>query len=118
MKKYNLHGLTTVNVELTDLCNKNCWMCGRRKIEKDYPELVKKYGYMDFELVKKIAEQLPPNIVVQLHNNGEPLLYPKIGEAIKLFGKQITSFDRDGCFACGCNGIPCLSSSRSNLFSL
>ena len=24
------NGLTTVNLELTNRCNKRCWMCGRR----------------------------------------------------------------------------------------
>ena len=85
------NGLTTVNVELTSRCNKNCWMCGRRKVERDYPELILKYGDMDFDLVTKIAEQLPPNIVVQLHNNGEALLYPRFGEAVKLFNRQIAN---------------------------
>ena len=83
------NGLTTVNVELTSRCNKSCWMCGRRKIDKDYPEIALKYGDMDFELVKKIAAQLPDDIVAQLHNNGEPLLYPYFGKAAKLFKKQI-----------------------------
>ena len=31
--KNNLNGLTNVNIELTNKCNKCCWMCGRRKIE-------------------------------------------------------------------------------------
>jgi len=92
----NFNGLTTVNVELTSLCNKNCWMCGRRKTERDYPELVLKYGHMDFELVEKIANELPPGIVVQLHNNGEPLLYPRFGEAAKLFDKQIKNIVTNG----------------------
>jgi len=96
MKKSNLYGLANVNVELTSRCNKNCWMCGRRKVEREYPELALKYGDMDFELVKKIASQLPPNIVVQLHNNGEPLLYPRFGEAVKLFNKQITNIVTNG----------------------
>ena len=92
----SFNGLTTVNIELTSLCNKNCWMCGRRKIDREYPKLAIKYGHMDFELVKNIAEQLPRNIVVQLHNNGEPTLYPRLGEAIKLFNKQITNFVTNG----------------------
>ena len=96
MKLEGLPGLAVVNVELTSRCNKSCWMCGRRKIERDYPELVLKYGDMDFNLIEKIAEQLPPNIVVQLHNNGEPTLYPQLGDAIKLFDEQITSFDTNG----------------------
>jgi len=92
----NFNGLTTVNVELTSRCNKNCWICGRRKRERDNPEIIKDYGDMDFALVKKIAEQLPPNIVVQLHNNGEPLLYPRFGEAVLLFKRQITNIVTNG----------------------
>lgn len=90
------NGLTAVNVELTNRCNKNCWMCGRRKIEKEYPEIAMRYGDMDFELVKSISEQLPEGIVVQLHNNGESLLYPRFGHAVKLFGKQIKCLDTNG----------------------
>jgi len=96
MKVYNLDGLCNINVELTSRCNKSCWMCGRRKVERDYPELTLKYGDMDFSLVKKIAQQLPPNIVVQLHNNGEALLYKRFGDAVKLFRKQITNVVTNG----------------------
>jgi len=92
----NLHGLGNINVELTSRCNKNCWCCGRRKVERDYPELMLKYGDMDFELVKKIADQLPPNVVVQLHSNGEGTLYPKFGEAVRLFHRQITNIVTNG----------------------
>lgn len=80
-----LNGLGNVNVELTNRCNKNCWMCGRRKADREHPKLVLEYGNMDFELVEKIASHMPPEVVVQLHNNGEPLLYPRFGDAVKLF---------------------------------
>lgn len=96
MDRYVFNGLANVNVELTNRCNKKCWMCGRRKVEKDYPELVLKYGDMDFQLVEKIASQLPPDIVVQLHNNGEGLLYPRFGDAVRLFHKQITNIVSNG----------------------
>lgn len=96
MKSFNFPGLTTINVELTSRCNKNCWMCGRRKTDREYPELALQYGDMDFELVKKIAKQLPPRIVVQLHNNGEGLLYPRFGEASKLFKHQIRNIVTNG----------------------
>lgn len=92
----DLYGLTTVNVELTSRCNKNCWMCGRRRTDKEFPEIALQYGDMDFDLVKRIAKQLPPNIVVQLHNNGEPLLYPRFREAASLFGHQIKCIDTNG----------------------
>ncbi|MBI4620258.1 MAG: hypothetical protein HY739_08870 [Desulfobacterales bacterium] len=87
------NGLYCINLELTSRCNKNCWMCGRRKIDREYPEIAMNYGDMDLELVKKIAKQLPEGIVVQFHNNGEPLLYPRFGEAIRLFKDQIKCVD-------------------------
>ena len=60
-------------------------MCGRRKVDREYPDLALEYGDMDFALLEKIATEVPAGIVVQLHNNGEPLLYPRFGEAVKLF---------------------------------
>jgi radical SAM protein with 4Fe4S-binding SPASM domain len=91
-----MNGLTTVNVELTDRCNKSCWMCGQRQYEKQHPDIIKQYGEMEFKLVEKIASELPENIVVQFHNYGEPLLYSKFGEAVKLFSKQIRSVTTNG----------------------
>jgi MoaA/NifB/PqqE/SkfB family radical SAM enzyme len=96
MIERGLNGLVNINVELTSRCNKSCWMCGRRKVEQDYPELLLEYDDMDFEVVRKIAEQLPANIVVQLHNNGEPLLYPRFGDAVRLFNRQITNIVTNG----------------------
>lgn len=92
----SLWALTTINVELTSLCNKSCWICGRRKIDREYPELAIHYGNMDFALVEKIAEETPQGIVVQLHNNGEPLVYPRFGEAARLFDKQIKNIVTNG----------------------
>ncbi|MFH1760329.1 MAG: radical SAM/SPASM domain-containing protein, partial [bacterium] len=85
-----------INVEITNRCNKKCWMCGRRKVERDYPDLTLSYGDMEWEMVKNIAGQLPKNVVVQLHNNGEALLYPKFGEAVNLFKNQITNIVTNG----------------------
>ena len=87
------NGFYSLHLELTSRCNKNCWMCGRRKIDREYPEIETNYGDMDFELVKKIARQLPEGIVVQFHNNGEPLLYHGFGEAVKSFKSQIKCVD-------------------------
>jgi len=87
------NGLSVVNIEITSRCNKNCFCCGRRKLEK-----LKKtdWGDIDFKLLKIIAEQLPENIIVQFHFNGESLLYPKFGDAIKLFPNQIKCLDTNG----------------------
>ncbi|ETR65402.1 MAG: hypothetical protein OMM_14319 [Candidatus Magnetoglobus multicellularis str. Araruama] len=71
-------------------------MCGRRKIDAEYPEIALKYGHMDFDLVKKISSELPDDIVVQFHNNGEPLLYPRFGEAVSLFSRQIRCMNTNG----------------------
>ena len=87
------NGLYCIHLELTSNCNKNCWMCGRRKIDREYPEIAMNYGDMDSELIKKISDQLPEGIVVQFHNNGEPLLYPRFAEAVRLFKNQIKCFD-------------------------
>ena len=90
-----LNGLTNVNVELTSRCSKSCWMCGRRKIERDYPELAQ-WGDMDYELVKSISGRIPRGIVVQFHDNGEPLLYPSLAGALNLFKAQIRCLDTNG----------------------
>jgi MoaA/NifB/PqqE/SkfB family radical SAM enzyme len=96
MSENGLWGLGNINIELTSRCNKECWMCGRRKVDKEFPHLALNYGDMDFSLVEKIASQLPPNIVVQLHNNGEALLYPRFGEAARLFNRQIVNIVSNG----------------------
>jgi len=94
--RYAFAGLTTINVELTSRCNKSCWMCGRRRVENEYPQLALAYGDMDFALVERIAAQLPPRTVVQLHNNGEALMYPRFGDVVHLFQKQITNVVTNG----------------------
>ena len=85
--------MSNVNVELTSRCNKNCWMCGRRRLETTYPEIVNNYGDMRIPLVSKIANELPNGVVVQFHNNGEPLLYPNFGTAVAYFERQIKCVD-------------------------
>ena len=96
MDNISLNGLGNINIELTSRCDKSCWMCGRRKVEKEFPELALEYGDIDFDLLENISKQLPSNIVVQLHNNGESLLYPRFGDAVRLFNKQITNIVTNG----------------------
>jgi len=88
----SITGLTFAHIELTSKCNKSCWMCGRRKLEEISPEKCN-WDDMNFRLVKKIAPQLPRGIIVHLHNNGEPLMYPLLREALLLFGRQIRCFN-------------------------
>lgn len=90
----NLAGLSNINIELTSRCNKSCWMCGRRKVEGSDKAI--KYGDIDFNLLEKIAKQLPSNITVQFHRDGEPLLYPNFGKAVKLFANKITNVVTNG----------------------
>ena len=69
------NGLYCIHLELTSRCNKKYWMCGRRKTDREYPKIAMNYDDMDFEFVKKIAQQLLEGIVVQFHNNGEQGCY-------------------------------------------
>jgi radical SAM protein with 4Fe4S-binding SPASM domain len=91
---YNLAGLSVASVELSSFCNKvpGCFMCGRRKLEKEHPELCQ-WGNMDIGLVDLIAKQLPSNIIVSLHGNGDPLCYPRLKEALHRFKRQIRVFN-------------------------
>ena len=90
------NGLTTVNIELTNRCNKNCWMCGRRKIEAENPGKIMFDKDIEMGLLERISAQLPPDIVVQFHNNGEPLMYEELPRALDLFKRQIRCFDTNG----------------------
>ena len=89
-------GLVSVIIELTSRCNKNCWMCGGRKLEREKSELAVERGDMEFSLLKKIARQLPKGIVVEFHRDGEPMVYPRFGEAIELFRNQVTTMITNG----------------------
>lgn len=91
-----LNGLGTINIELTSRCNKNCWMCGRRKVDRDYPDLALDYGDMDFDLLQSIAKQIPEDITVQFHRDGDALMYPRFGDAVKLFPKNIRNIVTNG----------------------
>jgi len=93
----NTYGMpATINIELTNRCNKNCWMCGRRKQEQD-PSLPKMSpAHMDYELLRKIAGEIPPGCTIQFHNNGEPLLYPRLKDALKLFPYNLRCLDTNG----------------------
>jgi MoaA/NifB/PqqE/SkfB family radical SAM enzyme len=51
---------------------------------------------MDFELIERIASQIPTGVTVQLHNNGEPLLHPYFKEAALMFNHCFTTFDTNG----------------------
>jgi len=71
-------------------------MCGRRQREKEKDLQQMNHGDMDFLIVKTAAFSLPVNTVVQLHNNGEPLLYEQFGKAVEQFYRQITNIVTNG----------------------
>jgi radical SAM protein with 4Fe4S-binding SPASM domain len=59
-------------IEPTNYCNLRCSMCPRKLMKR-------KIGYMDFELFKKIIDEVKEyNSYVWLHDFGESLFHPKI----------------------------------------
>ena len=86
-----LDGLSHIFLELTNRCDKNhlCPMCGRQKG-------IIEYGDMNWTILCQIARQVPPNIIVSFHRNGEPTAYPFLGQAIGLFRDNITSIVTHG----------------------
>jgi radical SAM protein with 4Fe4S-binding SPASM domain len=93
-----MHAISTINIEVTSRCNKDCWMCGRRKLEKETPGWAEKMGDMDYRIVIELARQIPAGTVVQLHWNGEPMLYPLLADAAGAFRKAgcIVAMDTNG----------------------
>ena len=70
-----------IQIEITNKCNLNCAMCPRGDFGLEYRD-------MDFGVLKKIAEKIPANSEITLTGWGEPLLYPHIHGAIKLFKQK------------------------------
>jgi len=69
-----------IGVELTNRCNLRCGMCPMGSLKRAE-------GDMPWWLVQKVASDFRDNgITVRwLHEMGEPLLYPRLAEAIELF---------------------------------
>lgn len=69
-----------VGLELTNRCNLRCGMCPMGSLKRDDSD-------MPWWLVEKIAADFRDHgITVRwLHEMGEPLLYPRLAEAIELF---------------------------------
>jgi len=89
----SFNGLSVVNLELSSRCQKKCWMCGRRKLEKMQ---MTDWGDMPVEMAINLACQIPDGIIVQFHSNGEPLLYPYLGEVLAVYKGKIRNFDTNG----------------------
>ena len=73
-----------IQIEITNKCNLNCAMCPRSDFGLEYKD-------MDFGVLEKIAKKIPGESEITLTGWGEPLLYPHIHEAVRLFKQK-------GCF--------------------
>jgi MoaA/NifB/PqqE/SkfB family radical SAM enzyme len=51
---------------------------------------------IDFNILKKLAKELPRGTVIYFHYYGEPFFYPRLKEAIEVFHKQITTIVTNG----------------------
>ncbi len=70
-----------LDAELSNICNLDCPMCFRRKEEYNKRHNVR---LMDFELFKKIIDQIGCNVpALRLSLRGESTLHPKIVDCIK-----------------------------------
>lgn len=86
-----LYGLSKIHIELSSRCNKHCHICGRRKTNYQG-------GDISLDFLRLIAKELPPDIIVATHWNGESMLHPYFGEAIRLlqFARCITNTVTNG----------------------
>ena len=76
-----MNGLSQINIEITSHCDKKtvCFMCGHQQASVN-PNL--KYQHMDFDLLQAIALQIDPPVIVSLHRDGDPLAFPRLGDAL------------------------------------
>lgn len=89
----SLAGLSQINVELSSRCDKACYFCGHQNTKiNEHLE----HGDMAIELLDELACQIPTGVVVQFHRDGEPLVYPELGEALHLFRDHVTSIVTNG----------------------
>lgn len=68
-----------LNIEPTNDCNLNCYICPRRESGREV-------GYMTMDLFKKIvdeASQYKKLKMLNLHKDGESLLHPQLAEMIR-----------------------------------
>lgn len=70
-----------VRIELTNRCNLGCIMCPRTHIEDS------NIGDIDFEFFKRIIDGIAKFVdnktIIRLYGVGEPLMYPKLSDAIE-----------------------------------
>lgn len=80
---------TDINFELTTACNLKCKYCPRHELIRNG---IRDVGHMDHDLVSKIIKDLSKisdrNFSVCPVGLGEPLLYPKIYDVLKLLKEK------------------------------
>ena len=83
---YCLHHPSHVLIELTTRCNLRCGYCNQSN-----PVWQKLFGHKDmpFEQFERIVKELKGSRVLLLYNIGEPLLYKRIYDAIRIARKYI-----------------------------
>ena len=64
-------------------------------MEQKHPELTD-WGDMPIEMVREISRQIPKGVFIQLHNNGEPLLYPDLMKAMRYFDGSYIGLNTNG----------------------
>lgn len=70
------HQPITLEIEVTNRCFEDCWMCPRRYMQRAT-------GDLTLDLLKDILCQVRDTVeLVNLFHAGEPLLHPKLGEMI------------------------------------
>src|SRR3990172_1700346 len=85
-------------IESTNVCNLSCIMCPNGTSGMKRPK-----GYMDFELFKRIVNEMAPHVeTTTLHIWGEPLLHPKIIDMISY---------------CKAKSLPCEISTNATLLT-
>ena len=89
-----LGGLSQINLELTAMCDRHtlCGFCGHQN-DKINPGAK---GEMSFALLCKLRDQLPRGVVVQLHRDGEPTHYSRLGDALLVLSGFIVSIVTHG----------------------
>ena len=74
-----VHPLTTVNLELTNDCNMDCWYCPRKK---------RPIGYMTMDLFKRLIHEIPESCLVGLSYGGESIVHPQFQEMAEIAHKK------------------------------
>jgi len=73
-----------LNIEPTNACNLNCYLCPRTKAPR-------KVGYMDFSLYERIISECAAHKklkMINFHKDGEPLIHPRIFEMIRFAARK------------------------------